>query len=92
MTQWIYYTDIIAGNFHRAVEYLNERHSEWDVVTMTIAGNYTIVVYRLPKISAASQQSAASQSAASQSAASQSAACQSAADQSADYQLYLLIH
>ena len=79
MPQWTYYTEIIAGNFHRAVEYLNECHSEWDVVTMTISGNYTIVVYRLPI--------PISQDFSSCSIGSQSAAAQSAAAQ-----LYLLIH
>lgn len=46
MKRWRYATETVSGNMHAAVAYLNERHPEWDIITMDVVGNYTIIVYR----------------------------------------------
>jgi hypothetical protein len=46
--KWKYSSENIGGNFHDVVEYVNKHHPEWDIVAMSVAGNYTVVVYRVP--------------------------------------------
>ena len=46
--KWLYGVQVLSGNFHGAVEWINTNHPDWDVVTMEIVGLYTLVVYRVP--------------------------------------------
>jgi len=48
MKKWTYHRETISGNFHSAVVYLNIHHQDWDVVSMEVFGNYTVIVYRIP--------------------------------------------
>jgi len=48
MKKWIYHCETISGNFNSAIVFLNTYHQDWDVVTMEVFGNYTMIVYRIP--------------------------------------------
>lgn len=45
--RWKYYTQGFGGNMHETVDWINEHHPEWDVVTINIiAGSLCIVLWR----------------------------------------------
>jgi hypothetical protein len=46
--KWIYGVETVAGNFHSAARWLNQNHPEWDVITVDVVGNYTLIFYRIP--------------------------------------------
>ena len=46
---WDYRAESVAGNFYEATRWLSIYHPEWDVVAMSLAGNYTIIAYRIPR-------------------------------------------
>lgn len=44
--KWKYHSESIGGNISFAVDYINEYHSDWDVVSISGDGFNTIVVWR----------------------------------------------
>jgi len=48
--KWKYHSENIGGNFHYAVNWVNEYHPGWDIVTMEYASGVdkTVVVWREP--------------------------------------------
>ncbi len=47
MHSWRYLVEAVPGNFYNAVAFLNKHHPDWDVVTMKIVGDNTMIVYRI---------------------------------------------
>ncbi len=45
--KWRYHSENFNGNFHDAVDFINENHPDWDVVSLHhVTSTVTIIVWR----------------------------------------------